>query len=219
MDRLESRKALALFCYLCCQARPVPRRELTEVFWGDKPEARGRANLSRVLHGVNRSAPGVLQADRQSVRLFRDRVWLDVVRWEELVAAGRPQSLAAAVKLWRGPFMTGMEAPHCPEFELWLTGEQERWRQRQAQILEHLVAHHMDRGEYEAGLRYAEQLLVLDPWQEEIRRQIMLMLQAMFANRLARLNPRARRLLEVAAVLGRSFSYGALAHVSGEPPE
>lgn len=42
---------------------------------------------------------------------------------------------------------------------------------------------------------------------------------AVMENRLSRLNPRARRLLQVAAVLGREFEIGALNRVSAEPTE
>ena len=42
---------------------------------------------------------------------------------------------------------------------------------------------------------------------------------AVMENRLARLNPRARRLLQVAAVLGREFELSLLSRVSAEPDE
>ncbi|MCB0117153.1 MAG: AAA family ATPase, partial [Caldilineaceae bacterium] len=43
--------------------------------------------------------------------------------------------------------------------------------------------------------------------------------RAVFENRLARLNPRARRLLQIAATLGREFVHAQLLTASGEPEE
>jgi hypothetical protein len=49
------------------------------------------------------------------------------------------------------------------EFELWMVGERERWRQRVVAVLRELVAHHSRRGEYDQGLRFAQEVLALEP--------------------------------------------------------
>src|SRR5262249_31207684 len=48
----ESRKALALLCYLALQGHPRTRGHLAELFWEGKAEERGRGNLNRVLHNL-----------------------------------------------------------------------------------------------------------------------------------------------------------------------
>lgn len=176
IGRLESRKAVALFCYLCCQNKPVSRAHLVGLFWGDKDEARGRGNLSRVLHSIGQELPDVVQADRQSIWLDPTaQLWIDVVNFEKLMLEQKTHLTAAATELYRGEFLEDLALKECPDFDLWLTGERERWRQRVAQAFQNLIIHHMERGEYERGLRAATRLLTLLPWNEDVHRQKMLL--------------------------------------------
>jgi DNA-binding SARP family transcriptional activator/tetratricopeptide (TPR) repeat protein len=173
----RSRKALALLGYLAVRGQPVPRERLADLFWDDSPEARGRANLSWVLNRISTLLPGCLQADRHSVHLCCPaNYWLDTDAFLELEARGDADSLAAAVDLYRGEFLEGLDLEDCAEFELWLVGERERWRQRMAGVLEGLVAHHSQRGDYDQGLLLARRLLALEPWREETHRQVMRLL-------------------------------------------
>ena len=183
----ESRKALALLCYLAAQGQPVSRARLANLFWGDLDEEKGRANLSRVLHNDGLLAPGCLQVDRAEVSLPGGaHVQLDVATFAQLSAAGDAESLAAAAQLYRGEFMDGAYLDGCPEFETWHVTQQEVWRQRMAKLLGRLIAAHRERGDYERGLACAQQLLGLDNWREEAHRQVML-LQALSGQRSAAL--------------------------------
>jgi DNA-binding SARP family transcriptional activator/predicted ATPase len=173
----RSRKALALLGYLAVQGQPVPRERLADLFWEGKSEARGRANLNWVLHRITTLLPGCLQTDRHTVGFQRSpSYWLDTDAFEDLDTQGDPASLAAAVALYRGQFLGGVSLKGCTEFELWLAGERERWLRRVAGVLERLVAYHGQCGAYEAGVRFARQLLALEPWREEVYRQVMRLL-------------------------------------------
>ena len=201
MRGFESRKALALLGYLAVQGQPVSRQCIVDLLWGDKSEARGRANLSWVLNRISTLLPDCLQADRHSVQFQRTApsagsgqapsagsprlrsgqagqapYWLDIEAFEELEAQGDAASLAAAVELYRGELLEGLYLHGCAEFEIWLVGERERWRQRVARVLEALVTHHSQRGERQQSLRFAQRLLALEPWREETHRQVMRLL-------------------------------------------
>jgi predicted ATPase len=173
----ESEKAQALLGYLAVQQRPVSRRHLAALFWGNKPEQRALGNLRRVLHNLTQIMPNCLDVTRQSVtfRLSED-YQTDAARFERLMVSDDPSDLAEAVGLYRADFMEGMSLSDCPEFDIWLVGEQEVWRQRVIQCLRALIVHHRQRGEYELGIRFATRLLALAPWWEEGHRQMMLML-------------------------------------------
>ncbi len=173
----RSRKALALLGYLAVQARPVPREQLVDLFWGELAEARGRANLSWVLNRVSTLLPGCLEADSHTVRFQRIAPYrLDLDAFNALEAQGNAASLAAAVELYRGEFLEGLYLDDCPEFEVWLVGEREHWRQQTARVQEKLVAHHERHGEYEQALRFAQRLLALEPWHEGTHRRVMRLL-------------------------------------------
>jgi DNA-binding SARP family transcriptional activator/predicted ATPase len=173
----RSRKALALLGYLAVQSQPVPRERLADLFWEDKSETRGRANLNWVLHRITTLLPNYLRTDRHTVGFqCSPSYWLDTVAFEDLEAQGGTAALAAAVALYRGQFLEGVSLRGCTEFELWLVGERERWHRRVAGVLERLVAYHGQCGAYEAGVRFARQLLALEPWREEVYRQVMRLL-------------------------------------------
>lgn len=183
----ESHKALALLCYLAEQHRPILRSHLVDLFWGDKSEAQGRANLSRVLHNNSALLPGCLLVARTTVQfLVSTTNRVDVATFTELVAQGELASLAAAVELYLGDFMAGTRLNHCSNFETWLVTEQELWRQRVAAVLYQLIARHQHNGDYDQGLPFAKRLLALDPWREDAHRQLMLML-ALSGQRIAAL--------------------------------
>lgn len=173
----RSRKALALLAYLALQAQPIPRERLVDLFWEDKPESVGRANLSWVMGRISSLLPGCLAADRHTVQFKRGPpYWLDIDAFEELEAQGDPPALASAAALCRGELLEGMCLDGCAEFDLWLVAERERWRQRAADVLGELVTRHSQRGEYEEGQRYARELLALEPWREETHQQVMQLL-------------------------------------------
>ncbi|MFQ5615328.1 MAG: BTAD domain-containing putative transcriptional regulator, partial [Anaerolineales bacterium] len=173
----ESRKALALLAYLAVQGQPVPRSRLADLFWGDKPEASGRNNLSRVLSNLSTLLPGCLEADRYTVRLNPNIPFeLDVAEFETKITQGDAASLAEAANLYRGDFMEGIYLDDCPGVEIWMVSERERRREQAAQALQTLVEHHAWRGQYQEGLAYTARLLALDPWREEAHRQKMLLL-------------------------------------------
>ncbi len=173
----RSRKALALLGYLAVQNQPVPREQLADLFWEDKPEATGRANLSWALNKLASLLPGCLHTDRHTVQFQRtDSYWLDVDAFAALEMQEDGAALAAAVELARGEFMSGLDLDGCAEFGIWLVGERERWRQRVVRVLDELVTHHSRRGEYAQSLRFAQRLLTLEPWREETHRQVMRLL-------------------------------------------
>jgi DNA-binding SARP family transcriptional activator len=176
-SQFTSPKLLALLGYLAVAGGPVPRERLADLFWGDKPVQRGRANLSWTLHHLCASLPGCFEADRYTIQ-FRQppHCWSDIDAFAGLETQDDPDALAAAVDLYQGEFLEGLFLDRCPEFEVWLVGERERWRQRVACILEELVAHHDRCGERGHALRFARRLLALEPWREQTHRQVMRLL-------------------------------------------
>jgi DNA-binding SARP family transcriptional activator len=130
-----------------------------------------------VLGRISALLPGCLQAERHTVQFQRAApYWLDLNAFGKLEALGNASALTSAVELYRGEFMEGLYLEECPEFETWLVGERERWRQRVTWVLGELVAHHVRRSEHGQGLRFARRLLELEPWREQAHRQVMRLL-------------------------------------------
>lgn len=172
----ESRRAVDLLCYVAARGRPVPRRELATLFWGEKPDARARSNLSRVLYNLTHLLPDCLDVDRDTVALRGDIAWLDTVDFERQDAAGDPAALASAAELCRDEFMAAADVEDAGVFQEWLDGERQRWRRRAVSVLQRLTEHHLRRREYPAAEGYASRLLAIVPWSEEGHRTLMLAL-------------------------------------------
>lgn len=173
----ESRKALALLCYLISDQRPIARNQLVDLFWGDKSETRGKGNLSRVLNNINRVLPDCLEANRQTVRFVPPpALWLDIEIFDQLYRDKTIASWNAAASLYQGTFLQDLYLDDSPSFELWLVSQQEHWQQRLAQVLNGLTAYYLQNDEYQKGLDTSEQLLNINPWREEAHRLKMLFL-------------------------------------------
>jgi DNA-binding SARP family transcriptional activator len=173
----ESRKALALLAYLASRGCPVPRTVLADLLWPDLGEARGRANLSGALHSLTALLPPCLDADRHVVA-YRPSpaLWLDIEMFRAYTARGDTASLAAATDLYGDEFLAGLYLDDCPEFELWAVTRREWWRNRVAELLARLVDNHLAAGDRLAALAAARRLLELEPWREEVHRQVMVLL-------------------------------------------
>ena len=174
----RSRKALALLAYLALHDGPVARSTLAELLWPDSDEARGRANLSWALNHANRLLAGCLAADRHSVRFDHssEGVLLDTDRFSRLQARNTVEALEEAVALVQGELLDGFALAGCPDFELWLLRERERWQRLAANAWSALIAHHRFNGNYEAAVTHARRLLAHIPWQESAHRHLMLLL-------------------------------------------
>ncbi len=163
-----SRKTLALLCYVALAERPVQRTRLATLFWGDKQPAQARANLSWSLHALQSVVPDVLVADREMVAWTRHPDQrLDVATLNTILQRGDLRALADGIGLYRGCLLEGLELNGCPEWELWLQGERERWSQRVIQALHTLVAHHLQTRAYAEGLACTARLLGLDPLDDQ----------------------------------------------------
>ncbi|MCB0208690.1 MAG: AAA family ATPase [Anaerolineae bacterium] len=184
-----SRKAVALLGYLAVEARPVSRGYLAQLFWEDKSEARGRGNLSRAINNITQLLPGCLQADYHTVQFDIDTVDnLDLASFQSYLAQATIGDLVRAVMLYRGEFMADLNLLDCPEFDIWLFGQRERYQQQVVQVLQKIIDHYLQRGEYAVANGFVDRLLVITPWREETHRQKM--------NILARIGQRSAALAQ-----------------------
>jgi predicted ATPase/DNA-binding SARP family transcriptional activator len=175
--RFRSPTAVALLGYLVTEARPISRSALTDFFWPDQIESQARGELRRVLHNLSTIVPGCIQVDRHIVRWEASSTCqIDIATLHQLKNNKDLRVLERAAALYKGKFMEGVCLDDCPDFETWLLVEREYWQQQVVQVLQTLVARYSNRGNYEQGLFFAFQLLSLEPWREETRRQVMLLL-------------------------------------------
>lgn len=180
-----SSKAVALVYYLAASERPHTRETLAGLLWSEVPDDQARKNLRDILSNLRRLLAPYLLISRQTIGLNPDAdCRCDHQAFVAHIAAtsttpSTTTSLAhlhEAVALYQGDLLAGFYVREAPLFEEWMLSERERLRQLALNALHTLVTHALDHSAYSAGIDYATRLLTLDPWREETRRQLWLLL-------------------------------------------
>ncbi len=197
---LPSRAAEALLIYLACHPHPLPRETLAELLWADRSQKQALTNLRTILAGLKRELGDFLTITRQLIGFnHQTDYWLDSAALEAHLKGLEPglkpdtsptadeiALLQTALDLYQGDFLAGFFLREGRGFEEWAALQRERLRRLAHDGFRQLVRTHLEQGEYLPGIRYADRLLVLDPYDERTHRQMML-LQARAGNRNAAL--------------------------------
>jgi|HubBroStandDraft_4_1064222.scaffolds.fasta_scaffold00001_162 DNA-binding SARP family transcriptional activator/tetratricopeptide (TPR) repeat protein len=165
------RKTLPILAYLLMNRdAPVAREFLAYVMWPDEEEESARSRLRMNLYELGRILPpslagSALLVTTDSVGVRSDiRLWLDVEEFDRLVAD--PERADDAAALYRGDLLASL-------YDEWILPERERRRNLYLAALTRLVSEARRRRDFHAGLERAQRILSLDPWREDIVRQVM----------------------------------------------
>jgi DNA-binding SARP family transcriptional activator/tetratricopeptide (TPR) repeat protein len=184
---VDTRKAIALLAYLALHPERHGRDAVAGLLWPDYDTEHARGALRRTLSTLNKAVgPGWLAADRTTVGFARTGFWLDVARFEELLAGcrghGHPPEdacpactgpLAEAARLHRGDFLAGFSLRDSTSFDDWQYFQAERLRRELAGTLERLAAAEIGRRRWDDAVDAARRWLALDPLHEPAHRQLM----------------------------------------------
>lgn len=160
-------KAKALIAYVALSPPNATRSKLAGLLWSDLSEEAARANLRLVLTQLRKALPGRVAADRHVVSLNGD-VWIDA---EELEQA--PAGAAAALDLYRGEFLEGVELPGAPLLDEWITDRRYRYRATALAALDTLAATAVGSGDTATAMAAARRILAVEPWHEGAHRALM----------------------------------------------
>lgn len=168
-ERLKPGKATAVLVFAAHRGGPVRRAEVAALLWPEMPDQRAHTNLRQVLASMAEGPVGPL--------LARDRTTIYTTARTDLQAfeaAVREGQWEAAVGLYGGPFVAGLEGVNAGEFGEWVASErtavERRWRRCCLKVIG--LAH--GSGRYDRALELAEQLLAADALDEVALRHAML---------------------------------------------
>lgn len=174
VPRFRSQRTVALLGYLAAERRTISRDRLAAFFWPDAQPQKAKGNLRRELHNLSQILPDSWDMDRVKVRFTPAAdvsIDLDLILQHQ-----QAEQWQAAADLLRGEFLEGITVDDNREFETWLLGEIERWRQRTEMILSRVIDLHIQCADNVAALDSARKLLQLTPWNEVAHRQVILLL-------------------------------------------
>lgn len=163
------RKTRALLAALALASpRPVLRGKLAELLWSRRPEEQARASLRQEIHRLLECLKPVgsqiLVVQRDHLALRPGVVWVDV---EEVLRASPTKP--AALALLDGELLEDLDGID-PSFDMWLSAERERLRDRARVLAESLLR---DKADFETMVPAAQQLLAIDRTHEGAWRALM----------------------------------------------
>jgi DNA-binding SARP family transcriptional activator len=163
------RKSKALLAYLTVTRERHPRQALSALFCeaSDDPARALRWHLSALRHQLGSDA---ILADAASVQINPQTIWADVWAFEQALADTavlETADLETALSLYQGDLLAALSLPDSSEFELWLLGEQARFRSLYESALSHLVARLIAQRDYARALPWAQRLVQTAPLLEE----------------------------------------------------
>ena len=163
--------ALRLLSYLLVRHGKHSRKSVAFNLWPDDPETIAQARLRRQFYNLRQALPNGTQdgtwfrADDLSIGWNDASDYsLDIRDFERLVAGGTTSGLAADL------YVADLAADSDDE---WIIVERERLRSLHISNLAKLISECRTKGDYSRGIDYAERLLRLEPWREDVVRQLM----------------------------------------------
>ena len=209
---VDTRKAIAMISYLAVSGEQPTREQLADLLWPDLDRDRARATLRRTLSALRTGLSGKwLHSDRTRVWLNGEDRESDIDQVKQLVRVDHGHgpdklcpdcapNLAAAAKLYRGPFMAGFYLRDSSDFEDWQRREEEHHQRTLREVLDRLSLALAAGGRFSEAADAARRRLALDPLDESAHRQLMQCL-VWNGDRAAAL----RQFRECAAVLDREL--------------
>ncbi len=172
---LRDRKGVGLLAYLAIQGRTT-RDKLADLFWTDMNQADARRNLRQRLYELKGKLPdGCLNTDGDSVSL-ETSAQTDLEQFRESISAGNDE---AAILLWRGAFLHGLELPSANGFDEWLEPMRETLNVAYHEALRRLATAREERGDLRGALEAHQRLLSDDELQEHHQRETIRLLEAL----------------------------------------
>jgi hypothetical protein len=139
------RKTRALLAAVALSApRPASRGRLAELLWSRRPDEQARASLRQeiqlLLKALAPAKTEILHVTRDQLSLVQGVTWVDV---DEIMRASNPRP--AALSLLDGELLEDLDGID-PAFDMWLTSERERLRDRARSMAETLLREQTDPG-------------------------------------------------------------------------
>lgn len=185
--KIERRKALALAAYLALVDSPQSRDVIAGLLWPDLDAEHARSALRSTLRALTTAIPVEwIQADRMSMALKRDAVWVDVNAFIGFLSQSDSHghdfdtvcddcvvAYKRAIDLYRGEFLAGLTLSDSVDYDHWQLMQREWLRREFADIEERLSRYYAQAQQYDQAIKHAQQWLSTDMLHEPAHRQLM----------------------------------------------
>jgi len=178
---IKRRVPWALLFFLASQGKLIGRENLYPLFWAEIPDQQARQRLRENLSRLRKDLPDptLLITDKNNIRLDFDKVYVDLLVFDELVETTGQipwqfpntellpehtyQTLVAAIECWHGSqFLAGARLPNNLFLDNWLSSTSLRLEQRRTAILLRLTHHAYLAQNIDGALSFARMVLDTD---------------------------------------------------------
>lgn len=184
---IERRKAFALAAFLALSGQPQSRDLLGDFLWPELDHEHGRSALRSTLRALTVAVPVEwVAADRASLALKPDQVWVDVNAFTGLIAQSSNHNhpldavcedcvtnYKQALALYRADFLAGYHLVGSPDYEDWQFSQREWLRREVSDLQRRLSDYYAQNLHYDQAIKHAHQWLGLDSLHEPAHRQLM----------------------------------------------
>lgn len=160
-----------LAALLLADGRIVSIDDLVETLWDGEPPVTARQQIHKTVATLRRNVPGVVMTDGPGYRLALTGAGatLDAAQFDRLVTDATIPSLTAALGLWRGAALAGIDGRVIRTRAVWL-------EERRLVATERLAELRIEAGESAAVAIELPALIAAHPLRESLRRLQMLAL-------------------------------------------
>ncbi len=160
IPRIGSRRLAILAVVAAAGEAGITRDRLIGLFWPESSEEHGRHSLRQALYALREEAGPVLRQAGTSLTIDLDSLSSDLFDFRAAMARG---DLAAAIRLYRGPFLDGFYLSGVDEFERWVANERAGLAGAAAAALRSLGSRATSSGDHHTAALWWERLSQLDP--------------------------------------------------------
>jgi DNA-binding SARP family transcriptional activator/Tfp pilus assembly protein PilF len=183
-----ARAQLLLARLALARGEGLDRAQLCAMLWGERPEAQARASLRQAIWTLRqelKDVPDALVTAGEVLRLDLSVMGLDVSDFERLAKSDGVVHLEAALALYRGEFLEGLDLVGlAPESDF--LPERHRLRDLGLKVAGDLAGQHAKANAWEDVVRVARRGLTIDSFDETLHARLIEALQRLGRQREAR---------------------------------
>ncbi|MEP6834761.1 MAG: BTAD domain-containing putative transcriptional regulator [Gemmatimonas sp.] len=166
LARVTRRHRLAVLAVLATSDRPVARERLLALLWPDSPDEAARHALGQVLYGLRQDvALSELVSGATDLSIDRSKIGCDLWEFRDALKAGDHR---AALAVYSGPFLDGVQLPNADSFDRWCEEERRALTQQSRDAMETLASIANASGDFPESAGWWRRLSVSDPLSSRI---------------------------------------------------
>ena len=175
---ISAKKSQAMLAYLGVKpSQLVSRDKMASLLWSSTAPEQARQSLRQTLSTLrkelsNISPKKILIEEGDFLSLDPSLIRVDVVEFESLVAAGTPEALDPATRLYAGDFLDGFQLDE-EKFDQWVIAERDRLHRLALRAHSQLTDIFARNDSIDEAIAVAQRSLRIDPLQEPMHRMLM----------------------------------------------